>query len=96
MVFHCFWGVKRLLCGEPPCPYTIGDFLVIHGALLDIAGVLYEGDAAVPGAVEAVARLRNADIPVRFLTNSTRRPKRVIVEKGPSPNAGCIAAHRIR
>jgi HAD superfamily hydrolase (TIGR01458 family) len=54
---------------------------MVSGVLLDIAGVLYEGDQAVPGAVEAVERLRSNDLRVRFLTNSTRRPKRVILER---------------
>lgn len=54
---------------------------MISGALLDIAGVLYESDQAIPGAVSAVELLRAEDVPVRFLTNSTRRPKRVVLEK---------------
>jgi HAD superfamily hydrolase (TIGR01458 family) len=49
--------------------------------LLDISGVLYTGDAAVPGAVGALAALRDAGEPVRCLTNTTRQPKRRIVEK---------------
>lgn len=52
-----------------------------HGILLDIAGVLYQGDQPLPGAAEAVSILRNAGLPIRFLTNSTRRPKRVILDK---------------
>ncbi len=51
------------------------------GFLLDLAGVLYEGDAAVPGAVAALERLRAAGLPVRFLTNSTRNPRRAILER---------------
>ncbi|SDL96822.1 TIGR01458 family HAD-type hydrolase [Aliiruegeria lutimaris] len=54
---------------------------MIGGVLLDISGVLYQGDVAIPGAVEAVRRLRNAGLPIRFLTNSTRRPKRDILTK---------------
>lgn len=54
---------------------------LVSGILLDIAGVLYEGDRAIPGAIGAVERLRANDLPVRFLTNSTRRPKRVILQK---------------
>ena len=54
---------------------------MIHGTLVDIAGVLHEGDAPVPGAPEAVARLRAAGLPVAFLTNSTRRPKRSVVAR---------------
>ncbi|HMB76767.1 MAG TPA: TIGR01458 family HAD-type hydrolase [Kiloniellaceae bacterium] len=48
------------------------------GVLLDIAGVLYDGDEAVLGAAQAVSRLHKASVPVRYITNSTRRPKRRI------------------
>lgn len=51
------------------------------GILMDIAGVLYEGDHAIEGAPEALAKLRDTGVPVRFLTNSTRTPKRRIVSK---------------
>ncbi len=54
---------------------------MVSGVLLDLAGVLYEGDQAVSGAAEAVGRLRAGKLPVRFLTNSTRRPKRAIMQK---------------
>jgi HAD superfamily hydrolase (TIGR01458 family) len=52
-----------------------------EGVCLDLAGVLYEGDTAVPGAVAAVDRLRAAGLPLRFLTNSTRRPRRAILAR---------------
>ncbi len=52
-----------------------------QGVLLDIAGVLYQGDRPLPGAMEAISTLRNAGLPIRFLTNSTRRPKRSILKK---------------
>ena len=51
------------------------------GILMDIAGVLYEADHKIDGASEAVADLRDAGVPIRFLTNSTRRPKQKIVER---------------
>lgn len=51
------------------------------GLLLDISGVLYSGEHEIPGAVQAVARCRARGIPIRFLTNTTRRPKRLIVER---------------
>jgi HAD superfamily hydrolase (TIGR01458 family) len=53
---------------------------MIKGVLLDIAGVVREAGAAIPGAVEAISGLRSAGLPVRFLTNTTRRPRRVILE----------------
>ncbi|MDH4350416.1 MAG: TIGR01458 family HAD-type hydrolase, partial [Gemmatimonadota bacterium] len=41
------------------------------GVLLDLDGTIYELDAPIPGAAEAVARLRRAGIAVRFCTNTT-------------------------
>lgn len=52
---------------------------MIRGVLLDIAGVVLDGETALPGAAEAVARLRAAGLPLRFLTNSTRKPRRRVV-----------------
>ena len=54
---------------------------MIRGVLLDIGGVLHQGSEVIPGAPGAVTRLRDAGLPIRFLTNSTRQPKRRIVEK---------------
>lgn len=50
-----------------------------RGVLLDLSGVLYDGDTVLPGAIAAVLRLRAARLPVRFLTNTTRQSKRQIV-----------------
>lgn len=54
---------------------------MVKGVLLDLSGVLYDGDRPVPGSVEAVGRLRDGGLPVRFLTNSTRSPRRKLLEK---------------
>lgn len=47
--------------------------------LVDLAGVLHVGDEAVPGATDALARLRATGLPLRFLTNTTRSPRQAIV-----------------
>lgn len=47
--------------------------------LCDIGGVLYVGDKPLPGAVEAVARLK-ARYKVRFLTNTTQKTGAQVVE----------------
>lgn len=52
----------------------------IKGVLLDLDGVVHVRDKPVPGSLEAVARLRAAGLPVRFVTNTTRRPRRAIAE----------------
>jgi HAD superfamily hydrolase (TIGR01458 family) len=50
----------------------------VEGALLDVDGTLIDGDQAVPGAAEALERLRRAGIPFRLTTNTTRRPRREV------------------
>lgn len=54
---------------------------MVKGVLLDISGVLYVGDEPVDGAAQAVAALRIAGLPVRFVSNSTRKPKRVLLDR---------------
>ena len=51
----------------------------VRGVLIDLGGVVFVGDELVPGAAEAVERLRGAGLPVRFLTNTTRRSVRRLV-----------------
>ena len=53
----------------------------VEGLLLDLSGVVYVEDEAVPGAAEALERLRSAGIPIRLVTNTTMRPKRSILER---------------
>ncbi len=45
------------------------------GLLLDLDGTVWEDDALIPGADEAVAALRAAGMPLRFVTNITRVPR---------------------
>jgi HAD superfamily hydrolase (TIGR01458 family) len=54
---------------------------MIRGVLLDLAGVIYEGEKALPGALDAVARLRRAGLPLRFATNTTRATKRTVLQR---------------
>ena len=35
---------------------------MIRGVLLDLAGVIYEGEKALPGALDAIDRLRHAGL----------------------------------
>ena len=46
---------------------------MLRGILLDIGGVLYEGSEPIPGAVEALRKLRER-YKVRFLSNTSRLP----------------------
>lgn len=52
-----------------------------RGVLLDLAGVIYDGEAAIPGGVDAVARLREAGLAVRFVSNTTRSPKQGVLQR---------------
>jgi HAD superfamily hydrolase (TIGR01458 family) len=54
---------------------------MIRGVLLDLSGVLYVGDRALPGALGAVERLDGSGLPVRFVTNTSRSTRRMIWEK---------------
>jgi len=53
----------------------------MNNLLFDMDGVLYEGERAIPGAAEALAWCRGQGIPHRFLTNTTSRPRRALVQK---------------
>ena len=54
---------------------------MIRGILLDLAGVIYDGDKPLPGALDAVARLRHSGLALRFVTNTTRMPKRKVLQR---------------
>jgi HAD superfamily hydrolase (TIGR01458 family) len=50
------------------------------GVLLDIDGVLYVGDEPIPGAIEALQRLRLTCTGLRLVTNTTSRSRQQIVD----------------
>ena len=52
-----------------------------HTLLIDLDGVLYQGTKVIPGALEAIRWIQNQSIPHLFVTNTTSRPRRKIVEK---------------
>lgn len=52
-----------------------------RAVLIDLAGVLHTGDQALPGTIPALARLRAAGLPLRFLTNTTRTPSDVLFQR---------------
>jgi len=53
----------------------------IEAMLVDLDGVLYVEEGAVPGAKEAVGRLRAAGLGLRFVTNTTARSRAQTLEK---------------
>jgi HAD superfamily hydrolase (TIGR01458 family) len=54
---------------------------MIRGVLLDLAGVVYEGDHVLPGAIDAIARLHEAGLPLRFVTNTTTKTKAALLAR---------------
>ena len=53
---------------------------MIKGILLDIGGVLYEGDKPIKGAIETLKILRKK-YKIRFLSNTSRIPPKKLYEK---------------
>ena len=51
------------------------------GLLLDVGGVLYQGDEAISGSVAAFARLKASGLPFRLLTNTTRTTRAALAER---------------
>jgi HAD superfamily hydrolase (TIGR01458 family) len=52
----------------------------VRGLLVDLDGTLYVGDEPVEGAREAVGRLQSSGIVLRYVTNTTRKPRRWVRE----------------
>ena len=52
---------------------------MFKGVLLDLGGVVFTGDTPLPGAIAAIERLRAAGLPLRFVTNITRQPRRGVI-----------------
>lgn len=55
--------------------------MMLRAVLLDLDGVLYVGDAAVPGAADALKRLRDSDLKLRFVTNTTTHTRAATAAK---------------
>ncbi len=52
---------------------------MIRAVLLDLLGVVYDGDTQIAGAASAIERLRRAGLPLRFVSNTTRAPRGAII-----------------
>jgi phospholysine phosphohistidine inorganic pyrophosphate phosphatase len=53
----------------------------MRALLIDLDGVIYQDEALVPGATETVTWLNTHAIPHAFVTNTTSRPRRALLEK---------------
>jgi phospholysine phosphohistidine inorganic pyrophosphate phosphatase len=49
--------------------------------LIDLDGTLYAEGSAIPGAVDALVRLRSAGVPYRLVTNTTSRSRAMLVDR---------------
>ena len=58
----------------------------MNALLLDLDGVIYQGEQAIAGAAEAVRWVQQQNIPHLFLTNTTSRPRSALVKKLASMN----------
>ena len=71
---HMLKYLQKLMAG--------GDMptIPVKALLCDIGGVLYQGDAPIEGAVRAIESMKRL-YPVRFVTNTTQKSGRQVVEK---------------
>ena len=51
----------------------------LRAICLDLAGVLYQGPRLLPGALNALERLRATGLPLRFVTNTSQRNRSQIL-----------------
>jgi len=54
---------------------------MISGVLLDLSGVLYVGNIPLHGAIQAVQKLADTGLPVRYITNTTRKTSDAILKQ---------------
>ena len=54
--------------------------MLVRGLLLDLEGVLYQGEKAIPGVVDAIEVLAASGLAIHYLTNTTTRPRQAIAD----------------
>ena len=53
----------------------------MQALLFDLDGVLYQGDRVIDGAIETLQWCEQRDIPHLFVTNTSSKPRRALVER---------------
>ncbi|XP_024870803.1 haloacid dehalogenase-like hydrolase domain-containing protein 2 [Temnothorax curvispinosus] len=53
----------------------------ITTVLIDLSGTLHIDNTAIPGAVQALSRLRNANLSIKFVTNTTKESSTYLYER---------------
>ncbi|XP_072399862.1 haloacid dehalogenase-like hydrolase domain-containing protein 2 [Diabrotica undecimpunctata] len=54
---------------------------MIRAVLIDLSGTLHIENQAIPGCVDALKRLKEKDLHVKFVTNTTKESRRVLFER---------------
>ncbi|AWP15030.1 Haloacid dehalogenase-like hydrolase domain-containing protein 2 isoform 3 [Scophthalmus maximus] len=63
------------------CCNSMAGRRALKAVLIDLSGTLHIEDSAVPGAQDALNRLRQASLAVKFVTNTTKESKRNLLER---------------
>ena len=53
----------------------------LRAVLLDLDGVMYDGERAIPGAAESIQWLQANGVPYLFVSNTTSRPRAALASK---------------
>lgn len=53
----------------------------IAAVLIDLSGTIHIDDTVIPGAIEALKRLRATNVKIKFVTNTTKESKHVLHER---------------
>ena len=53
----------------------------IKGMLIDLEGVLYSDNKLIPGSIDVIKEFRKNNLKLRFLTNTTTTPRKLIFNK---------------
>lgn len=53
----------------------------IAAVLIDLSGTIHIEDAVIPGAIDALKRLRETNVKIKFVTNTTKESKHVLHER---------------
>ncbi|XP_020563470.1 haloacid dehalogenase-like hydrolase domain-containing protein 2 isoform X1 [Oryzias latipes] len=75
------WGFMLSACRKASNMVARPDKRALKAVLIDLSGTLHIDDTAVPGAQEALKKLRNASVTVKFVTNTTKESKRNLLER---------------
>ncbi|MDX1696585.1 MAG: TIGR01458 family HAD-type hydrolase [Ketobacteraceae bacterium] len=53
---------------------------MLKAILFDLSGVLYDGDQVIDGAVDAIERVQDTSLDIRFITNTSQKTRQRILD----------------